>query len=207
MAVRRRGLTLMEVVISSLLVGTVLVTSLSSTASWRRFQLQTSQQETSRRLAEELISEITSTAFIDPRQSTPVALGREAGELTTSRSNWNDVDDYHGMTETTLRDKSGSAIGAAAGYTRSVAVSPAVPMELPPGYEVSSELNSPLRRIVVTVTSPSGQTAIASGLRSNVDVTFPSALKHLRSVTVDVGDNGVSTVRSVSARNHPQVIP
>ncbi|MGV3483830.1 MAG: hypothetical protein ACO1RT_05385 [Planctomycetaceae bacterium] len=160
-----------------------------------------------RRLAEELISEITSTTFIDPRQSAPVALGREAGELATSRSNWNDVDDYHGMTETTLRDKSGSVNGVAAGYTRSVAISPAMPLEQPPGYVVSNELNTPLRRIVVTVTAPSGQTAVASGLRSNVEVTFPSALRHLRSVTVDVVDSGVSTVRTVGARNHPQVIP
>lgn len=203
----RRGLTLMEVVISSLLVGTVLVSSLSATASWRRFQLQTQSQELARRLAEELVSEIMSVAFIDPTQTSPQAFARESGETTVSRHNWDDVDDYHGLIETTVRDKSGTVITEAAGFTRAVSLSPAVPIETAPGHAISNDLQAPLRHIVVTVTSSRGQTVIASGLKSNLQTAFPSALNHFRSITIDLSDAAESTVRSVGVLNHPQVTP
>lgn len=203
----RDGLTLLEVVISSLLVGTVLVTSLSATASWRRFHLQTRSQDIARRLAEELVSEITSVAFIDPTQTSPQAFARESGETTASRFNWNDIDDYHGMLETTVRDKSGTLISDATGFTRSAVISSAMPIVNPPGYAISSELNSPLRHILVTVTSPSGQMTTATGLKSNLKTAFPSALVHVRSITIDLNDGGARTVRSVGVVNHPQVTP
>jgi len=197
----------MEVVISSLLVGTVLITSLSTTASWRRFHQQNREREITRRLAEELISEITSTGFMNPNSTTPGAFGREAGELSTSRANWNDVDDYHGMAETAVRDKSGVVVADAAGYERSVTIKAASPVVAAPGYEVNENLASPLRSIIVSVTSPTRQTVVARSLKSNIVTAFPSALNHLRSLTIELRDSGVTTTRSVGASNLPEVTP
>ena len=197
----------MEVVISSLLVGTVLITSLSTTASWRRFHQQNQEREITRRLADELVSEIMSSGFMDPSLSAPGSLGREAGEEITSRLNWNDVDDYHTMSETTVRDKRGVVVADASGYLRSVTISPANAILTAPGYEFSTDLASPLRSIVVTVTSPTGQVVVARGRKSNIDTNFPSALNHLRSMTIDIVDSGISTARSIGVSNHPQVMP
>jgi len=203
----RRGLTLMEVVISSFLVGTVLITSLSTTASWRRYNQQNREREITRRLAEELVSEITSTGFMNPNSTTPGALGREAGELSTSRANWNDVDDYHGMAETIVRDKSGVGVADATGYVRAVTIKAASPIVSAPGYLVNENLASPLRSVIVTVTSPTRQTVVARGLKSNIDTAFPSALSHLRSIAIELSDSGVTTARSVGVSNHPEVTP
>ena len=197
----------MEVVISSLLVGTVLITSLSTTASWRRFHQQNREREITRRLADELVSEIMSTGFMDPSLSAPGTLGREAGEGSTSRLTWNDVDDYHTMSETTVRDKGGIVVADATGYVRTVTISPANAIVAGPGYELSTDLASPLRSIVVTVTSATGQVVVARGRKSNIETNFPSALNHLRSMTIDIVDSGISTARSIGVSNHPQVMP
>ncbi len=199
----RPGLTLMEVVISSLLVGTVLITSLSTTAAWRRLHQQTGEREITRRLADELVSEITSNAFIDPTWTAPSTFGRETSEIIADRSNWNDVDDYHGLSETTIRDKSGAAISTAAGYTRAATISAAVASTNAPGYTVSNDVTSPLRLITVTVVAPSGQTVVVTGLKSNVATEFSSAFRYARSITIDMNDNGSHSVRTVGTLNHP----
>lgn len=204
---RRRGLTLMEVAISSLLVATVLLTSLTTTANWRRFHHTTLERETSRRLANELISEIVSTSFIDPAQASPIAFGREAGEGSSNRTSWDDVDDYHGSIENSVQDKSGNIIAAAVGYTRSVTISAASATNDAPGYAVSANVSQPLRRIVVSVTGPSGASTTLTCLKSNLATQFPSAFDHIRSLTVSVSDSGTTMVRTTATMNQPEVLP
>lgn len=72
-------------------------------------------------LASGLMSEIMALAYQDPFLPT-IALGPEAGESTTSRANWNDVDDYNGWTESPLQNKDSTVIPNTVGWTRSVVV-------------------------------------------------------------------------------------
>jgi Tfp pilus assembly protein PilV len=204
---RRRGLTLMEVAISSLLVATVLLTSLTTTANWRRFHFETFERETVNRLANELVSEIISTSFIDPALTTPGTFARESGEGTGNRTTWDDVDDYHGSLETTLADKAGTTIPFTTGYTRSVAISAATPISAVPGYETSPDVNQSLRLISVTVTGPGGISTTVRCLKSNVATDFTSSFNYLRSFTVSIDDGGTTTIRTLATMNQPEVLP
>lgn len=204
---RRRGLTLMEVAISSLLVATVLITSLTTTANWRRFHFQTFERETVNRLANELVSEILSTSFIDPALTTPGAFAREAGEGTSNRATWDDLDDYHGSVETTIADKTGNVISFTSGYTRTVTISAATLTGEAPGYVASLDINQNLRLISVTVTGPGGVSATVRSLKSNVPTDFASSFNYLRSFTVSINDSGTTTIRTVATMNQPEDLP
>ncbi len=203
----RRGLTLMEVVISSLLVGTVLVTSLASTASWRRYHVENREREIANRLAEELVSEMMCAAYIDPDQSSPQAFGLDSGESIANRSTWDDVDDYHDQTETTLRDKFGILIPDAIGYLRTTTIDHADSASSSPGYVITTDLSAKLRLLSVTVHSPSGITVFVNALKSNLDTTFAPADIHLQSVAIEFADGDQRIIRSAGVMNHPQVNP
>lgn len=75
-------------------------------------------------LAESLMSEIVAHPFDDPNAAGVYALGPEAGE--TSRTLFDNIDDYHGYSESSTGavDHSGSAINLAStnGLWRSVTV-------------------------------------------------------------------------------------
>ncbi len=206
-SVQRSALTLMEVVVSSLLVGTVLISSLSTTVSWRQFHHSNRERDVVNRLAEELLSEIVVTSFRDPTAAGSASLGRESGELADRRFNWNDVDDYNGMNETSPKEKSGVVIADATGYQRSAMVAAAVAIPQAPGYSTSQDLSTRLRLIEVTVVGPSGVTVSVRGLKSDLETEFPSGLTHVRSVAFEVTDRGSKTIRSIGMPNYPVVTP
>lgn len=151
---RRLAFSMMETVVSITLVSLLIVGSLNSLA----FSTTTTARDLdglrALGLAEQLFSEISALNYIDPVEPT-TALGREPTESsTTDRSNWDDVDDYNGLKESTLRYRDGSAIPDLSGWARQVTVTGIVPSTL----ATSTDLNGPLRQVSIVLEKSGGRT-------------------------------------------------
>jgi hypothetical protein len=66
----------------------------------------------------DLLAEIQNQTYADPNQ-TP-GLGKESGE--TTRSQFDDVDDYDGWTESPPKNRAGTDLAGFTGWSRSVTV-------------------------------------------------------------------------------------
>ena len=143
---RRRGLSLVEVVVSTMLVGLVLVSAMKCLGGVIRGRMSTSDSGRGEQLAQQLLTEIFNTDYEDGGGS-PV-FGREPNEFTGSnRSDFDDVDDFHNWTAAPPEDRNGNAVFNTSGWQRDVTVQlvdPADPATV-------SGTDQGLKRITVTV--------------------------------------------------------
>ena len=157
---RRRGISLIEVSISTLLVGFVLVASMRSLGHVVRSRGTTSVDSRALALAEQLVSEILNLEYED--DTSPV-FGPETGESGPDRSAFDDVDDYHGWTSTPPQDQSGTAVPNSTNWQREVTV-----QFVDPNDPVSvSGTDEEVKRITVTVRLNGAIVAVSSALRSD----------------------------------------
>ncbi len=147
----RHGLSLVEVVVSTLLVGLLLTASLVSVGGAARTTFAATQTSDMMYLAQQLLEEISILAFEDPNQ-TPV-FGMEPGESTVpaSRTQVDDIDDLANWSETPPKDRTGINLPSYIGWTRSVKVIQGSAQD---------------RTIEVTVTAPSGRSMTLKAFRS-----------------------------------------
>lgn len=116
-----RAFSIIEVAISLVIVGGLMVAALGVVGAAVKTDQLTMDSARGRLLAEELMAEITLKAYSDPSGGTTI--GRDAGETSgTSRLLFDDVDDYHGWTETPCRLADGTPIAGTTGWSRSVEV-------------------------------------------------------------------------------------
>ena len=160
----RRGMTLIECVISIVIVATMLVAALSALGSFARARRSQFDRCAGGALARALMSEILQGRYLEPGRD--VYFGLEPGESADVRSDWDDVDDYDGLIDCPPKTKSGAAIIGAAGWTRKAAVEYVQP-ENP--NQVSST-DTGLVRITVSATSPTGVTTTLKALRSDQSI-------------------------------------
>lgn len=153
----RDGFTIVEASIAVLLVGILLTASIGTVGALAQSRRVQADRRGGYALAEQLMTEIMATAFADPDQ-TP-SFGPETGE--SSRALFDDVDDYNGYSASPPTARDGTALTGYTGWTRSVVVAFVNPAS--PDVVVAS---STLKKITVTVTSPTGKTTIISGWRS-----------------------------------------
>jgi hypothetical protein len=150
----RRGWSMIETTSATAIVSILLVGSLQTVAQSLQFRVTQEEGLIADCLAESLFIEISTLSFVDPTESTS-QLGREPSETSSiDRSNWDDIDDYHLLAETTLRDRKGTAIPNTSGWKRDVTVYIADPSNL----ANNTNLALPLRRIEIALTSPTGKT-------------------------------------------------
>lgn len=116
----RRGFTLIEAVISVVIVSLMMAAAMQAAGGAGLMQYRAQRRALAAFYARAMLSEVLVLDYQDAGAN-PV-FGRETGELATSRSNYNDVDDYAGYTETPLTDRDGKAIPDTTGWTRSVEV-------------------------------------------------------------------------------------
>jgi len=142
----RCGITLIEVSVSTLLVGLIVVSSLRCLA----MSVQRSKSSVNRTLAtllaEDLIEEILEQDYSDPNQ-TPI-FGDEAQEGTSNRSDWDDVDDYDGWVASPPQNSDGVKIHDAR-WRRQVVVQHVSPDNL--NTVLADTDDSGIKRITVTV--------------------------------------------------------
>ena len=107
-ATRRRGITLVEVSISTLLVGLIVVSSLRCLAMSAQSSGDSVNRTLATLLAEDLIEEILEQDYSDPNDS-PI-FGTETQEETSDRSDWDDVDDYDGWIASPPQNRNGVSV-------------------------------------------------------------------------------------------------
>ena len=195
----RLGLTLIEIMVSILLVSMVLIVSLSASANLLR---NDQQQQTNTRLddlSSILMDEITSRNFRDP--DTPV-FGIESGETTSNRQTFDDVDDYHAYVQSPPTYRDGSAIPEYSGWSISVAVSPAVTDST--GVVASADDEAPLRIIAITCTAPDGEQSLSRSVVSDTPNDLPSSttVELWRQLDLSFGDRTITVTAPL--RNQPE---
>lgn len=94
----RRGVTLIEAIMSTVIVAGVLVATMRLVGAAARSGRLLSDSATAADLADGLLAEILTKPYTDP--VSPGGFGLEAGETASSKSNYDDVDDYNGWTQT-----------------------------------------------------------------------------------------------------------
>jgi MSHA pilin protein MshD len=168
---RRRAFTLVESLISIVIVGLVLTGAMSMLASFARVRKVQASQSRAPALVAELMSAILSVRYSDP--ATPDNWGIESDEVNGTRVLFDDVDDYDGWFASPPQEKDGEAVADTAGWTQAVTVRRAVVAN--PGTD--SAVETGLRRITVTVTDDRGETVTLVALRSQKGDSrdYPSA--------------------------------
>ena len=157
----RRGFSVIEAVLSALVIGVMLVAVLNTVGAARSAQVWNVDRVRAMALASNLMAEIVDEAYADP---TEVQLfGPEASELLAQRSAFDDVDDYNGWSKSPPEDLDGTPIPGYAGWTRSVTVSWAT-LGTP---AASSLTDTGIKRITVTVSKRGVKIAELTALRAS----------------------------------------
>ena len=150
----RRGFTLVEAVLSCLIISVVLVPALQLVGDSAKSKILQRQSALGAALARELMSEILQCNYVDPNVDT--------GEV---RSGWDDIHDYDGYVQTSPTDRTGTALPGYTNWIRKAAIRYVTLAS--PGTTSATDVG--LKEIVVTVTSPTGRIYTLTALRSNND--------------------------------------
>ena len=198
----KTGLTLVEAVLSVMIVSVLMVSALQVMGSTVRTSLVQKDRSPAMALAQALMSEILQKKFNDPDGSS--ITGPEDGE---TRATFDDIDDYNGYSEAPPRDAGDALIMAPvtvdeSPWKRSVAVTYINNTDLS-----DESANTGLLKIAVTVTSPLGQRTILTALRCSESpferrVGSPTTYIAQTSFTVQVGTTeGAKITTSVNPVN------
>ncbi len=118
----RRGLTLIETVVSVAVVSLLFAAALNASGTAAATRAVTEGQRQGEELCQALMAEILSMPYYDP-QTAENGLGPEYGESNgVNRANFDDVDDYNGWTATPPINRSGDSLPNTSGLTRLVIV-------------------------------------------------------------------------------------
>jgi MSHA pilin protein MshD len=185
-----RAFTLVEAVIGCLLIALVLVPTLQLIGDSSRSRTIQREQTLAAGLARELMGEILQARYAEPTT--------EGGE---TRATWDDITDYHGLSETPPVQRDGTTIAGFTGWRRAVTVR----LVTPASPTTTSATDVGLKEIVVTVTSNTGRTYAFTSLKSSNDATERRAATSGAVVTsvdisLDVG-TGTPLTTSVNTAN------
>ena len=153
--------TLVEAVMSLIIVSVMFVAALSTVGASRLSQHKFSLGSRAQLLAESLMTEILRQDYQDPNGQS--VFGCETGESSSTRADFDDVDDYNGWSSSPPVNKDGTLIPDLTGWTRSVTVEWVEPLNVTQVrlYETN------VKRITVTV-SYDGITLVSlAGIRSS----------------------------------------
>jgi len=115
----RRGITMAETIVSTLLVGLVLASTIQIVGPIVRSGSVMADQLVASNLALELSEEISTKHFTSPVLDDLESMGPGVGE---TRSTYDDIDDYHGMTNKPPQLSTGRELANLSGWVRTVKV-------------------------------------------------------------------------------------
>ncbi|MBI4580993.1 MAG: prepilin-type N-terminal cleavage/methylation domain-containing protein [Planctomycetes bacterium] len=145
---RARAFTLVEAVISTVIVSVAMVAALTSVSRSSLFRRIANERQIGFQLGQQLMAEILSKDYLDPAYPGGGSMGPGGDETATgNRSLYDDVDDYNGWLECPPRLADGTVIANRTQWYRKVNVAwvrPTSP-DVPVGYETW------LKRITVEV--------------------------------------------------------
>tara|TARA_R110002072_G_scaffold42064_20_gene118646 strand:+ start:70517 stop:71080 length:564 start_codon:yes stop_codon:yes gene_type:complete len=143
----RRGISMAETIVSTMIVGFVLVSTLQVVGPVVRTTSVHADKLIAANLANELSEEIATRRFTDPDVDDPNALGVNDGEQPKTRTAFDDIDDYNAWSATPPISLANGKIEGLAGWTRSVKVAH---VELADA-TTESKFNTGLKRVTVSV--------------------------------------------------------
>ncbi|MCH8314581.1 MAG: prepilin-type N-terminal cleavage/methylation domain-containing protein [Planctomycetes bacterium] len=117
---RTPGFTLIEAVISVVLVGVLLVAAINTLGATAVSKRNIEHQALGYPLAADLMTEILNQAYEEPVDT--VNFGRESSESGGDRTDWDDIDDYEGWSATPPEGKDGAPLDGYDQWTRSVEI-------------------------------------------------------------------------------------
>lgn len=123
----RRGTSLIEVTVSTLLVAILMVTALRATAVIHGSTIGIDQQAAWQLAADTLVEELRGLNYEEPGVSD--GFGIDAGESSSDRSTWDDCDDANGYATNQLTTRDGLAFGTL-GMQASISVAYVSPTSL-----------------------------------------------------------------------------
>ncbi len=141
----RRGFTMIEGVLSTIVVGVMMVAAVRVVAASRMVQYKNAAMVEGSLLAESLLAEIAGKPYEDT--DSPV-FGREGGEVGATRADLDDVDDYHGWSEAPPCEADGTPIPGLETWGREVRVDRVPASNL----QVGSATETGAKRVTVKVT-------------------------------------------------------
>jgi type II secretory pathway pseudopilin PulG len=156
----RLGIGLVEAAVATVIVGIMLVSALATFDATIRARKVTTDQTEAAALASLLMNEILSRRYEEPVD--PIVFGREGAEALPGRADWDDVDDYHGFSQSPPADANGIELPGKVKWTWQASVALADPAD--PNRAAGSDVG--LKRITVTVTDPKGVPTTWVALRS-----------------------------------------
>lgn len=162
----RRGVSIAEVAISSLLIGTIMIASLNALGMVQRTWGVTANQGSGWSLGQALLGEMNATSYMDPDEPSNENLGLNAGETGSTRADFDDIDDYDDWTESPPQLKGGTVLTDFTGWTRSVDIKK-VSNGNPLTERGDNFHEQGIRKITITVTSPDGEVTTLIVFRSN----------------------------------------
>jgi prepilin-type N-terminal cleavage/methylation domain-containing protein len=157
--VNRRGFSLVEAVVSLVVVSVMLVAALAATGAARATQLRGDHRQRGAMLGQSLMIEIQSLPYKDPNEVS--LLGIELSEVLGSRSSFDDVDDFNGYSESPIEERDGTPVDGFSGWSRAVAVAYVSGSD----FDTVSLTDQGFKRITVTVSRGGSVVARLVGLR------------------------------------------
>lgn len=156
----RGGLTIIEATIATVIVAVMLLVAVRTVGSARKGQKILSDRSRGEQAAIELMNEILTQNYMALEDAD--VFGLEAGKSNANRSQFTDVDDYNGWSESPLQDRSGNALSGTTGWKRTVTVSWADPAT----WASTAQTNTGLKLITVTVSRQGATLATVKAYRS-----------------------------------------
>ncbi|MGB0597139.1 MAG: type IV pilus modification PilV family protein [Rubripirellula sp.] len=197
---RHEGLTLIEVVVSTLLVSTIMLTSLAASANLLRNQAATRAKTEAQTLGTQILDEITAQDFEDRIDA---QFGLEPDESLDDRMTFDDIDDYQKYGEANPTHRDGTAINGFADWTYEIEV---LMVEAGENSVTSKEADSgsPLRLIRVRCISPEGAEFTSTALVADCATDAPSTTSYekWRRIKLQFEDREISLATPL--RNQPQ---
>ena len=150
-----RAFTIVEAIVSSVVMAVMLIASVQSITTIAKSRGSLLIERQAVLLCKDMITEVMQCYYTLPAGSVDGA----------SRGSWLVINDYNGYTELPPSTITGTPITGYDGWTRTVLVELVNPAD-PNGAAVVTDMG--LKRLTVTVTSPSGRGASLVGLRSSI---------------------------------------
>ncbi len=144
----RAGFSLIEVVVSTLITGLLLVVSLQTLGAALRASQSTSRQGQATLLAGDLMAEILGTEYLEPDDDTAI-FGPESDEQNGTRAGFDDVDDYDGWSALPPQTKAGKQLDYRQSWRREVTVTHIDPND--PSQSLSDADDLGIKLITVSV--------------------------------------------------------
>lgn len=162
---KRAAFTLVESLVSILVVSVLLVAALNTVGSAWAGQQMIGDRSLARLMAEELLAEVLRQPYSDPDESP--TFGVEASESGTSRAGFDDVDDYHLWQASPPELKDGTLLSNYPKWERSVQVYKVDPDDV----TTITGTDYGVKRVTVTVKHDSVVVAEVVGVRCGPAVT------------------------------------